>query len=115
MVAPFGDATRMMLLWTFMSGSPYYTWFAGCIEISGATLLLFRRTTTLGAEILVAALTNIVMLNLFYDVPAKLFATHLLLAAAYLLWCDKDRLIALYVTNQATKPRFFEAPALIEQ
>jgi hypothetical protein len=105
----------MMLLWTFMSGSSYYTWFAGSVEVFGAALLLFRRTSTLGAAILFAALMNIVMLNLFYDVPAKLFAIHLLLASAYVLWCDKDRLIALFLFNQATKPQLVGAPGLIKQ
>jgi hypothetical protein len=63
LMQPFGDASPMGLLWTFMGASPAYTIFAGLCEWSGGVLLLFRRTALLGALLSLCALTNVVMLN----------------------------------------------------
>jgi hypothetical protein len=52
--------------------------------VVGGALLLFRRTTTAGALVLIAVLTNIVTLNFSCDVPVKLFSSHLLLMAVSL-------------------------------
>jgi hypothetical protein len=82
---PIGEQSPMGLLWTFMSYSHPYNVFAGGIEVLGALLLLWRRTTALGALILVGAMSNVVMLNFAYDVPVKIGALHLLLASVVLL------------------------------
>jgi hypothetical protein len=39
----------MGILWTFMAASTGYTIFAGLAEAVAGLLLLFRRTSTLGA------------------------------------------------------------------
>lgn len=90
-----GDMSPMGLLWTFMGYSTPYNWFSGGMECLGALLLLFRRTTTLGALILIAVLTNVVVLNFCYDVPVKQFSAELLLAAIVLVLPDASRLIAV--------------------
>src|SRR6185436_5234324 len=77
----YGEDSPMRLLWAFMGHSRPYNWFIGLSEVVGGVLLLFRRTTTLGALLLIAVMTNVVMLNLCYDVPVKLHASHLLIAA----------------------------------
>lgn len=41
-------------------------------------------------------MTNVFALNLFYDVPVKLFSGHLLLAALLLLALDARRLLAAF-------------------
>ena len=51
LIEPLGDFSPMGLAWTFMGYSDTYTIFAGLMEIVAALLLLFRRTTTLGAMI----------------------------------------------------------------
>jgi hypothetical protein len=48
----FGDASPMGMLWTFMGSSKAYVIFSGFGETLGAVLVLFRRTTTLGALVL---------------------------------------------------------------
>jgi len=45
----YGDSSPMGLAWRFLSYSAAYNYFMGFAEISGALLLLFRRTVTLGA------------------------------------------------------------------
>jgi uncharacterized membrane protein YphA (DoxX/SURF4 family) len=50
-VAPLGDLAPPQLLWTMMGFSRSYAVFTGVMEVVAATLLLFPRTTTLGALI----------------------------------------------------------------
>lgn len=89
-----GQMSPMGLLWTFMGFSRPYTLFAGVGECLGGALLLWRRTATLGAVVLVAILTNVVMLNFCYDVPVKLYSSMLLLAAIVVAAPDLRRILA---------------------
>ena len=100
----YGDSSPMALLWTFMGFSTPYTMFVGAAEVLGGILLFFRRTTTLGALIVLAVMTNVVMLNFCYDVPVKLYSVHLWLMAAFLLLPDLPRLTDFFLLNRATKP-----------
>jgi len=76
-----GDMSPMGLLWTFMGHSTPYTVFAGACEMLGGILLLWRRTMTLGALLIAIVMTNVVMLNMSYDVPVKLFSLELVAIA----------------------------------
>jgi hypothetical protein len=102
LVQPYGDSSPMGLLWTFMGYSSAYCLFTGLVESIGGILLLFRRTTTLGALVVTAAMTNVVMLNFCFDVPVKLFSTNLLLFAVFLLAPDLRRLANAFVLNRPT-------------
>jgi uncharacterized membrane protein YphA (DoxX/SURF4 family) len=82
LMQPYGDSSPMALLWNFMGFSTAYTIFVGAAEVLGGLLLLFRRTATLGALVVIAVMSNIVMLNFCYDVPVKLYSVHLWLMAA---------------------------------
>lgn len=98
----FGESSPMALLWAFMGASTPYTVFGGLIETLGAALLLFRRTTTLGALIVVAAMSNVVVLNFSYDVVAKLLAAQTLLFALWLLAPEASRLFDFFVRHRPT-------------
>jgi hypothetical protein len=100
LLQPYGDSSPMGLLWTFMGYSPAYNVFAGGAEALGGLLLLFRRTTTLGAVVAIGVLTNIVMLNFCFDVPVKLFSVHLILVAIALAALDGRRLLHAFVLNR---------------
>jgi uncharacterized membrane protein YphA (DoxX/SURF4 family) len=100
----YGSASPMNMLWTFLSASPAYTVFSGGMEVLGGLLLLFRRTTTLGALVSIAVLGNVAMLNYCYDVPVKLYSSHLLFMAIVLLAKDAGRLTAVLFTNRPTAP-----------
>lgn len=106
----YGSASPMNLLWTFLSASPAYTVFSGGMEVLGGLLLLFRRTTTLGALVSIAVLGNVAMLNYCYDVPVKLYSSHLLFMAIVLLAKDARRLLAVLLTNQPTTPTVLRRP-----
>lgn len=96
----FGDFSPMGVLWNFMGSSQPYTFFGGLMELLGAYLLLFRRTATAGALVSAGILLNVVMLNLCYDVPVKLFSTNLFLMAVTIAAPDAVRLIRLFVLRE---------------
>jgi hypothetical protein len=110
LVTPYGDSSPMGILWTFMGASTPYTFFAGLAEVVGGVLLLWRRTTLLGACVVAGVMLNVVLLNFCYDVPVKLFSTHLLLAAVWLLARDRERIIGLLWTHRPVEPRPLHSP-----
>lgn len=112
LVEPLGEFSPMGLLWNFMGYSTAYIIFSGLAEVTGATLLLFRRTATLGAMASAAVLLNVVMLNFCYDVPVKLYSLNLLLMAIFLMIPDLGRLANLLVLNRPTEPAKLSLPEL---
>jgi hypothetical protein len=104
LIQPFGDASPMGLLWTFMGASEPYVVFTGAAEMLCGILLFARRTTTLGALMCAAVMGNVVMLNFSYDVPVKLFSSLLLAMALFLLLPDARRLADLFIFNRAAGP-----------
>lgn len=106
----FGDASPMGILWAFMGASTPYQMMAGIAEILGGVLLLWRRTTTLGALVCAGVLSNVVALNFCYDVPVKLLSSHLLLASLVLAAPDAMRLMCVLVLNLPAPPRVLRPP-----
>jgi hypothetical protein len=100
-----GDSSPMHMLWTFMGASPLYAFFAGAVEVLGGVLLVVPQFTLLGALITAAAMTNVLMLNLGYDVPVKIFTTNLVLMAVILLLPDLRRLADVFVLEREAPPR----------
>jgi uncharacterized membrane protein YphA (DoxX/SURF4 family) len=101
----YGDSSPMNLLWTFMGYSGTYTIFAGLGEVVGGLLLLFRRTQLLGALTIVVVMSQVVMLNFSYDVPVKLYSSHLLLMAIIIMTPDAKRLLNFFIFNQTADPQ----------
>jgi hypothetical protein len=104
LLQPFGDSSPMGLLWTFMGASTSYTLFAGVTETLGGLLLTMRRTLLLGALVSAGAMANVVLLNFSYDVPVKIFSSHLLAMAIFLILPDLRRLANLFVLNRPVEP-----------
>lgn len=97
-----GDMSPMGLLWTFMAYSTKYQFFAGLMECIGGALLLFRRTTLLGALISISVMVNVFALNMCYDVPVKLYSFLLILMAIYLAAPDFQRLLSFFILQKPT-------------
>lgn len=104
LLEPFGDASPMGLLWTFMGASTAYNVFAGSVETIAGLLLFFPRTSLLGALVSMAAVCQICALNLCYDVPVKLFTLHLLGMVVFLVAGDARRLANLFWLNRPGEP-----------
>ncbi|MDX1395217.1 MAG: hypothetical protein R3195_12540, partial [Gemmatimonadota bacterium] len=77
-----------------------YEVFSGLAEITAGYLLFWRRTALLGALVGMGVLLNVMAINYFYDVPVKLFSTHLFLYAVYIAAPDLPRLFGLFALNR---------------
>jgi hypothetical protein len=104
LIQPTGDLTPHRLLWSVMGASKTYQMFAGAAETLGGVLLLFPPTVTLGALVSAGALTNVFLLDLFYDIPVKLWALHLLGLAVWLILPNVGRLTRALVSNRPAPP-----------
>jgi len=100
----YGNSAPMGLLWTFMGMSRAYSLFGGIAEMLGGLLLIVPRFTTLGALVTFAVMSNVLMLNFCYDVPRKIYSTHLVLMSLFLLLPDVRRLIGFFILNRRTEP-----------
>lgn len=96
-----GDASPMGLMWTFMGYSQSYTFFSGVCEVAAGLLLFFRRTTVIGALLSLAVMTNVMVLNFTFDVPVKLFSTHLVLISIFICSPNIVTFIQLFFTKQS--------------
>lgn len=101
--ANYGEFSPYNVLWNFLGYSPAYQFFTGAGEVAAGLLLLFRRTTSLGALVTVAIMANVVMMNLCYDVPVKINSSHFLLMAMVLVASDAKRLLNVFVLNRPTE------------
>jgi hypothetical protein len=104
LLEPFRDFSPMGVLWSSIGASPAYETFAGSAEMLGGILLIFPRTTMLGALVCVADMTQVFMLNMTYDTPVKLFSFHLLLLASFLLVPEFQRLADVFFRNRTAGP-----------
>ena len=104
LLQPLGTFSPMATLWNSIGSAPAYEIFTGCAEVAGGLLLIVPRTTTLGALISLADMILVFMLDMTYDVPAKLLAFHNLLLACFLLAPEVSRLVRFLLLNRATAP-----------
>src|SRR5262249_20281215 len=100
LVEPYGESSPMGLLWSFMEYSTTYTIFTGAVEMLAGILLFVPRTSTLGAVLGLAAMGNVFMLNMSYDVPVKLYSFHLAAMSAFLVGPYLRRLANFFVFNR---------------
>ena len=101
------DMRPMSVAWSFFGYSFSYEFFIGCSQIAAALLLLFRRTATLGAILMVTIMSNIVFVNFAFDVCVKFFSTTYLVMSLYLLLDDAPRLVNLLILNHAAEKRIY--------
>jgi len=104
LLEPFGNFSPMGVLWSSIGASPAYEMFAGSAELLGGILLIFPQTTTLGALVCLADMTQVFMLNMTYDVPVKLLSFHLLVMSLFLLAPEGQRLADFFFRNRSTGP-----------
>lgn len=96
----FGTMSPMAVLWNFMDTSRMYTFFGGLMEVIGGVLLLFRKTKTLGALFSLTVMINVAILNFAYDVPVKIFSTHIVLLCAFILSYEWIKLYHFFILHK---------------
>jgi hypothetical protein len=104
----YGDSSPMGLAWTFMGYSKGYNYFTGLAELSCGILLLFRRTTMLGAVIALTVSANIMAINYCFDVPVKIVSTALVLMTLFLLSRNLHRFMNFFILNKLVEPEVFK-------
>src|SRR5579871_886900 len=112
LLEPYGDFSPMGSLWWFMGASIPYIIFSGCAEVLGGLLLLFRRTSTLGALVSFGVMLNVAALNYCYDVPVKLYSTNIVLMCVFLVSREARRLVDFFLLNRPTPASDLTAPRL---
>ncbi len=105
---PLGESSPMGLAWAFIGYSPAYNILIGSTEVISGIFLFIRRTKTFGALLSMIVMANVVALNFCYDIPVKLYSSHLLIMGLYIASADIKRLVALFFLNkEIPKPSFF--------
>ncbi len=112
LATPLGDFLPMRFSWMFIGYSSPYEMFSGAMELLAGLLLLNRRTITLGIFIATAVFINVMVLNLCYDIPVKIFSIHLVLYSLYLLVNDSKRLIDFFILNRPAVSNIAYQPGL---
>jgi len=97
-----GDLLPMHLSWMFIGYSAQYQIFSGAMEILVGLLLLYRRTATMGAILGTAVFTNVMLLNLAYDIPVKIFSMHMVFMCLFLIANEYDRILNFFILNKPT-------------
>ncbi len=103
---PLGAVTGFTLTWYYFGYSRTFAVILGLIQIGGAALLLWRRTTLLGALVLLPVMVNIVFINLFYDIAFGAFLNSALftLGLSFLIGLDWPKLRAALFALTETLP-----------
>ncbi len=98
----FGDFTAQKIYWLSIGIVPWYQVFAGVVELAAGFLLFFRKTTTLGAILLMGALGDITYVNFAYDGGVHVYASYFVLFAVFLIAYDAPRLYNLLILEKWT-------------
>jgi hypothetical protein len=101
---PLGQSSPMTLLWTMIGLHPGYQILCGIFETLVACLLFFRRTALLGALLNAFIMSNVLLFNLFFDVPVKLGALLILLATLAVIAPDMQSLYEYFWLRRPTAP-----------
>jgi hypothetical protein len=110
LLQPYGTSSPMGLAWNFLGFSKGYNYVMGFAELLSGALLLFRRTTTLGAIVTIVVAGNIMAINYCFDVPVKLLSTALVVMSLFLLAKDINRLMNFFFLNRPVSAANIAAP-----
>jgi hypothetical protein len=112
LIQPFGNMDPHRLFWEFMGASKSYQIFGGALEVIAGSLLLFRKTTTIGCLIALALLINILMLDIAFDTFVKVRVFYFILLTIYILGPDIKRLFSIFILKQSASLSII--PSVIE-
>ena len=111
LMEPYGQSSPMGLAWNFIGYSKGYNYFTGIGEVTAGLLLLFRRTTRIGAILALIIAGNIMAINFCFDIPVKLMSGMLVVISIFLLLQQRTRLINFFFRNKATAPESMYIPS----
>jgi hypothetical protein len=97
---PLVDFFAKRLYWEHISVSPPYEFFLGFAEFFGGFLLLFRKTTTIGACTTLAVFGNIAVANHAYDIGEHVPSACMALLSIFILWNDIPSIVSLLIKER---------------
>ncbi len=99
----FIDFFAKRLYWEGIGVAPHYEVFLGFAEFIGGFLLLFRRTTAVGAAITFIVFGNIAIANHAYDIGEHVPSAGLAMISLFILWYDLPGIWELLVKQVNTQ------------
>lgn len=110
LATPLGEFLPMRFSWLFIGYSAPYQIFSGIMEVLAGLLLFNRRTVTTGLLVSLGVFANVLMLNLAYDIPVKLYSAHLVVLCIFLLVQEHRRLVDFLLLNKTAAPSVLYQP-----
>jgi hypothetical protein len=104
----YGDISNWKIFSMSLGIVPGYQSFLGFVELLAALLLLWRKTATIGAFLVVVFTGNVLMSNLAYEGGEHIYSLYLVSFAIFLLAFDAVRLYNLFGRNKAVLPDIFK-------
>ncbi len=103
----YGDFTRWKLFSLSLGIVPGYESFLGTVEIVAGLLLLYRKTASVGAFIIIIFTGNVFVSNIAYEGGEQVYSLYLITLATFVLWYDLGRLFNLLILQKPAKPNTF--------
>jgi hypothetical protein len=104
----YGDFTDWKIFSLSLGIVPSYESFLGGIELLAGFLLLFRKTATLGALLIVVFTGNVFIANLAYDGGEYVYSLYLVIFALFVLSFDAVKIYNLISLERPTQPNVFK-------
>lgn len=104
METPFADFSDQKIYWQSVGIVPHYEIFLGGAEVLAGVLLLFRRTTALGAALLAVLLFNIQLANHAYDGMVHVGSFTYAVLGVIILWPYLGNIVDLIVKEKNVLP-----------
>ena len=109
----YGDFNRWKLFSLSLGIVPSYEAFLGAVEILLGLLLLYRKTASIAAFIIIVFAGNVFMSNIAYDGGEIVYSFFLISLAFFILWFDLQRIISLLILQKPTAPNYFKPSFLL--
>jgi hypothetical protein len=103
----FGEHAAYRLYWQHVGLSTWYEVVLGILETTSGMLLLFRRTTALGAALNIGLLYNVSHSNFAYDGGVHVLSAEISLLAGFLLLQYIPDLWQLLIKKQDVQPNHY--------
>lgn len=113
---PMNQLSGEWLTWFYFGHSRAFGIIIAIIQISGGYLLLFRRTLLIGAIILFALLSNLTLINVFYqmNVGALLQSVVLTIGVLFLILLEYKKLVVFFLKTKSNLPSLSFNSALVK-
>jgi hypothetical protein len=101
-----GNASGFTLTWYYFGYSYMMACIIAGVQIIGSIFLLFRRTTLLGAFMLLPVMLNILLINMFYSIASGAFINSIIftISLLYIISLYWSKLKLLFFQLQDTLP-----------